>query len=477
MALLTQAVEFRSLAAQLTDQEVQTFITNLAQSDPELIIQSLFSGFIHQTNRSNDPQNDRCNDMISNIIQSRDDKSAKQDDIKFNTLPRRLVGRCASYLDHKSYSALSVCNRSAFLGCTTPIMVEELDLHYQSDSDYKQLDLSMFPFAKRLSINENESILSKKRMNRISSQIGKMRRLGSLDLEQVNWKFIKIITKNEETKRRTESLSVKVCDSAEYEKFMSSISGFKHLQFLKLCLAWIPEPAIDSDIKSVSEMCSHLKGLDVHPGEGGIGSSILQKVGHQLQYLRLHDADPELGNIDFANLLEFKEGYCTSDSMRAVLNTAVNLEKVQLKFRTDFIEEIMSKCQRLKYLEIDGYGKIGDHLDALERGLYQTKKQHRDTLKIRMHIDIETLCECIIKLDRVIKGLIANPVDHWMIILDVGRNLTKKRRSVVKDLRGNVNAETIVVRDGIDTYKSHLLLLTNTGCTISGWRESWLMNF
>ena len=345
----------------MTDQEVQTFISQLAKSDPQLIIQLLFSRFIHQTNKGNDPQIERCNEIICDIIQSRDDKNIKQYETKLNTLPRHLIGRCASYLDYRSHTVLSVCNRSIYLGCTTPIMVEELYLDYWSAADHEQLDLSMFPFVKKLTLNENESILSQEKMNRISSQIAKMRRLESLDLEQVNWEFIGIITKKEETKERMKSIAVRVCNSAEYQKFMSSIPGFNHLLFLKVHLNWGPESAVDSDIKSMTEMCSNLKGLDFQGDEGGILPSILQKVGHQFLYLKLHDSDSDeldLTKIVFANLLELKEGHCKSDSMRSVLKTAVNLEKVKLEYGTDLIEEMIAKCQRLKYLEINNRGKV-----------------------------------------------------------------------------------------------------------------------
>ena len=478
---LTQAVEFRNLAAQLTNKEVQVFASKLAQSDPQFIIQSLFSSFIQKsTNKNKDLQNERCNDIISTIIQSREDKCVQQNDRKFDTLPRRLIGRCASYLDYTFHAALSVCNRSIFLGCTTPIMFEELDLTYWSDSAHEQLDLSMFPFAKRLIINENESILSQNKMNTISSQIGKMRRLESLDLKEVNWEFIQIISKNEQTKQRTKSLSVRVCNSAEYEAFMASIPGFQYLQFLKLSLAWTPESATDSDINSVTEMCSNLKGLDFQGDEGGILPSILQKVGHQLQYLKLHDSDSDgldLTQIDFANLLELKEGHCKSDAMRSVLKTATNLEKVKLEYGTDLIEEVIAKCKRLRYLEINNRGKVDDVLDALERGLYRTKKQQRNTLKIKMNADIEKMDAYIMKLNRIINELTVNPVDHWMIILDVDHFGTKTKSSIIKDLRCNLTAETAVVPNGIGDFAAHLILLTNTGCAICGWRESWLMNF
>ena len=361
-------------------------------------------------------------------------------------------------------------------------MVEELDLTYWSDSDYEKMDFSMFSFVKKVALNENESLLSKPKMKRISSQIAKMRRLKSLDLEQVNWGFIEIITKNKETQERTKSLSVKVCDGNEYQKFRSSIPGFKHLEFLKVCLVWGPESAVDSDIKSMIEMCSNLKGLDFRDTEAGIGPSILQKVGHQLQYLKLHDSDSDeldLKEIDFANLLELQQGYCKNDSMRAVLKTAVNLEKVQLKGTMLYIEETLTKCQRLRYLEIDRVYReeMEDVLDALERGLFRTKKQHRDALKIRIDLrraEMDEFDECIMKLDRIANGLTVNPVDHWMIILDVGHIGTKKKRSIVKDLRKTLTAKTVVVPRGNE--KEKMILITNPGCAISGWRESWLMN-
>ena len=120
---------------------------------------------------------------------------------------------------------------------------------------------------------------------------------------------------------------------------------------------------------------------------------------------------------------------------------------------------------------------MSDVLDAVERGLYRTKKQQRNTLKIKMNADIEQVDGYITKLNRIINELKANPVDHWMIILDVDNFGTKKKSSIIKDLRSNLTAETVVVRNGIGDFAAHLILLTNTGCAICGWRESWLINF
>ena len=112
---LAQAIEFRSLAAQLTAGETQSFISKLALSDPQFIISSLSLRFILQSrNGGDDHQNTECNDIISTIIRSRDDDSHKVSEERLDTLPRRLIGICGSYLDQTGLEAKIVCMLKQF---------------------------------------------------------------------------------------------------------------------------------------------------------------------------------------------------------------------------------------------------------------------------------------------------------------------------------------------------------------------------
>ena len=484
---LVSAVEFRDLAAQLTVDETQSFISKLALSDPQLIISALSSRFIWQSrNNGDDHQNTQCNDSISTIIRSRKEEGHKVINERLDTLPRRLIGICASYLDQRAHAALSACNRATFLGCNSPIMLTELSVWYEGTSEHQYPDLSIFPFCNKLTLRvdseeDSQCPLNKCTMKSIVLQIAKMPRLRWLDLSAVDWRFTKILANQEAIGKRTNSIWFQVLDDIEYDQFIAAITRFKDLQFLKVSLVGDELPTANSKNKSLIEMCGNLKGLDFYDADSGIQIPILQAVGHKLHFLMLHDAEEEdeapraLRKIDFANLREMRQGMGSDRMMRAVLKTAINLEKVTLNCSADLIVEIFAKCEKLKYLELIGVLYMDHILDQLERALFKTKKLQRDTLKIRINAIIPNHDMCIMKLNRTINSLSMNPVDQWMLILELRKMKEGKRRKFAKNLRESLTAETAVVEDSNGVMQK--VLITNPGCTICGSHESWLMNF
>ena len=161
--------------------------------------------------------------------------------------------------------------------------------------------------------------------------------------------------------------------------------------------------------------------------------------------------------------------------MRAALKTAINLEKVMCNDR-ELIEKIFTKCKNMRYLEYVGFESMDYVLDNVERALFKTKKHRRNSVKIRIHTNIVKHSECIMKLNRIINALSMNPVDQWMLVLELRcTEETKRTNSFVKDLEECLTAEMAVVEDISNCMK--MILITNPRCTICGSNESWLMNF
>ena len=501
---LAQAIKFRNLAAQLSPAETRSFVTELALSNPELIIQSLSSRFIHQSRRSEESvANTECNNILSTIIQSRDSDDSELCDNKLDTLPRRVIGICASFLDQASYAALSSTNRSTYLGCNTPILLQELTVKYLSDSSHVCLDISTFPFAKKLTLKvppENDGIygmgISTEKRNIIASQIAKMPRLQSLDLSNLsdmNAELIGIISSHEATNQRTKALFVALRGSQDdpFDRFISSITSFKHIQFLKLWIGIdrlvLHEESQARLTRALVELCSNLQGLEIVNSECGIEWNVLQSIGRRLEYLVLHDHlgrlvdSAEQQQIDFRNLRELQQGRtCPNNSIREITKTANNLEKVKLPFgRQDLVDEILRKCERLRYLEIEEVNRnyqMDEVLQSLERSLGSTNTMHRDKLKIRINTTETAIAECkecIVKLVRVSNALSVNPVDQWMIILYLENS--KMDSSFIDDVRGALAADILDIAV-LPDRNDQVILITNAGCTICGWRESWLMN-
>ena len=87
---------------------------------------SILESSIKEANDS--AQNAHCNKIISTIIRSREtDTHHEEENKRLDRLPKRIIGVCASYLDQMSYAALEATNRSCYLGCNDPNMLNEVN--------------------------------------------------------------------------------------------------------------------------------------------------------------------------------------------------------------------------------------------------------------------------------------------------------------------------------------------------------------
>ena len=162
----------------------------------------------------------------------------------------------------------------------------------------------------------------------------------------------------------------------------------------------------------------------------------------------------------------------------------MEVEKICLSSEPKLIVKALWKCRRLKYLEIKYINNMETTLDALERGLFQTKKRIRSTLKIRINTSyldnlqeppISNPRECVIKLDRIINSLSVHKVAQWMIILDLHESCCEDPAIFIGNLWCSLRKDVAEIRE-FQTPGHDVVLITNPGCTICGCNESWLMS-
>ena len=357
---LVPAIQFNDLAAQLTAEEAKQFISDLAVSHPQLIIQLLSTRFINQsTVRNNDALIANCNGRISAIIRSRDGDHNKSGVNAFHEVPRMLIGHCGSFLDQKSYRALSLCNRTTYLGTYSPIMLKELTVCYPTESGVGQLspDLASFPKASKLDLRISKKVKTPRprlveQVAIMASEIAKMPDLQSLDLEYlgIDHELIEIIANHERTNQNVRRVSL------HYDT-VSSLTAFRNLEFLRLDIAEDAEATV-SEMKKITRSLSGLKGLALNDLDSELGLQLLQSIGHQLQYLDLHHVG-NYGNmmdINLGNLKQFVMGAgCGYDFCFNLLKTATNLEKVKIDFSNELGEtegllsftEMIGNCEKL----------------------------------------------------------------------------------------------------------------------------------
>ena len=320
----------------------------------------------------------------------------------------------------------------------------------------------------------------------IAAQIANMTRLQSLDLSKVdlNTRLLQIITNHQTTTLRTKALSVESDYEDDNDQFIANIAAFKHLECLKVEID--DDSFAEWDIESIIKICSNLKGLDFNDNGHGIEVRILQQIGHRLQYLKLNRANTVKG-INFSDLRHFKQGkHCSDNVLGDVLRTAVNLEKVKMNGNMDSnhsIQEILTKCKQLKYLEIVAID-AGCVLDALMRSLPHAKFAHTEPVKIRINTttsfaavlkDSEYTHWHIRSLKWITHLLSRNTVKHWMLILHIKHSKKIKERSFINDLCRSLRSDILNIEVFQDN-NDHIVLMTHPDSEICGWRESWLMN-
>ena len=488
------AIQFSDLAAQLTCEEANQFIKDFAASHSQLIIQLLSIRFINQsTVLHDDPLNAQCNEIISNIILSRETDRNKTGVMTFDKLPHILIGHCGSFLNQKSYRALSRCNRSTYLGASSPNMLKELDVYYPADwepADHP-LDLASFPMANKVTLRiakfrnspngEGIEIPRPRQVESVkivASEIAKMPRLQSLNLYSLgnDHELIEIIANHQRTNQNVRWVRL------QYDS-VSSLTTFKNLAFLHLDICDEDANATVSEMNAITRTLSGVKALILYDCNSPFGLQLLQSIGHQLQYLELyrigHGSTDNLKNTNFDNLKQFVIlPECEYDPCANILETATNLEKARICFSDEFGQdkgllcttEMIGNCEKLEHIHILNGDYIEQVLDAVNRGLFRSRMCERESLKIRidncMDLDLESEGDFVMRFDQTIHQLQMSKVEQWMILLP-----RYTVENVINKLIDSLTASVRIVED----KESELVVISNPNCTINGYAEQWLM--
>ena len=360
----------------------------------------------------------------------------------------------------------------------------ELKKCYKTNDDHQLFNFTAFPFVKKLILKNSldyryGSVLSVERMNAVTEQIAKMSRLQSLELCDLVREFIGIIANHQEVNRRTKYLYVDQRKSGVQARarFLAAIESFEHLQFLKVLMPEVQDPIDNLNVHSIIGMRSNLNGLDFYDGGLGIEMAIIQAIGHQLHYLTFHCIDKNasyaLKDVNFSNLQQLVQGRrCYDDSLRFILKTAVNLEKVDVNCKRELIADILTQCEKLKYLKIHcDYEKMREVLDVMAHCFEQKKNACKQTLKIRIHSYWRDEGGEVVSFENIVSSLSASKVNQWMIILYLSVTDAHKIRS-----RDELLRKLIWDRDVARSFEvDNVFVITDPECIINGISESWLM--
>ena len=307
-------------------------------------------------------------------------------------------------------------------------MLKELTVCYPVISEPKDppLDLSSFSMATKLTLRirmwhspKGEQTKTPRqrlvgKVKSIASEVAKMPRLHRLELYDlgIDHELVEIIVNQERTNQNVRYVSL------HYDTVFS-LTAFKNLEFLHLDIDDENANANDSEMNAITQTLSGLKGLTLIGCYSPLGMQLLQSIGHQLQHLELHyvgcGSTINLQHTHFRNLKEFVMGEdCVYDLSSHIWKTVTNLEKAKIDFGgvevgegLSCITEMMEKCENLEYLEIVHGDCIDEILDAMDRGLFRSRKYERKRLKISIESDMDTETEedLAMKFDRIIHRL------------------------------------------------------------------------
>ena len=469
-----EAVRFRYLSNQLSKPEKQQFTTQLLSlsESNNLITKALFSHFIQHPNEAT-----TVNNIISTIIRKRekiDDEPPPQH--RLDTIPKALIGHIASFTLQREYTRLSVANRSIYLGCNTPNMLQRLKLYqgHRCLNVKLQLYQSIRYFGFRLEHFHKLSLSS------ITAHIFKHLDGIRISGKNGNNKIFNQFLENNfiDFSNITKLSCTRFSHHYDTDLFTKLLSKLPKLQFLSLehflC-------NIDADcIKKVSPHINALYFKDSQDISNVTNArSLIHAFGDQLEYLLIDSngvIDFQLSSINFKNLQSF-EGNRLSNSkcIPHLLKTAVNLTQFTIlpsdSMRSWEIENVLIKVidsnKALKYIEfcseVNSHYGIEAALRGIEKGLSQTTESKRKQMKIEIeptYSDTKEAQGLISNIGRIIKLLQISNIDDFMFIWNVnGKNINLEL--LLKDIQC-IDCPVIAVING------GRIIICNEECKING---------
>eukprot|EP01084_Bolivina_argentea_P282810 484191_1 len=480
---LTKAVKFRSLTTQLNKNETRQFMHYLSDNHFKLIEKALFDQILNVFS-INEAEN--INQLISNIIQSRKEKPKpiQPQNIKLDNLPKSLIGVTASFLTQYDYINFSKCNRSIFIGCNSPNLMQEFIMV----SNHPAVNLALYPSITNLYINfcrVHELMIQTPITDLpVINQLTHM----SLSGNQTNCDIDPFMTQNIINTNTVTQLQLfnlgsrsNINHSFNPIKLIKILNKFPNISYLHLAQIYS-----SFDPNKIKKLYPNLKGLALSTQSPQRNMSLLNLFASNLEFLKLNrhhaNTDYNLDDLIFSKLEELYMPRPHIKSIDGILKTAQNLQKVYIKtskndkcfMTSNETERIMKKlimsCKYLEYIEFEDEGELfKSALSGIESGLFQTRKWNRKQMKIYIKIN-KPLTDNEHKNENILENEVVAKLVHWlensnindfMFILELDKTDTHKISETLKNNMSS-NVETILV-NGL------IFVITNKNCTINGF--------
>ena len=363
-------------------------------------------------------------------------------------LPPPLIGHIACNLSQTDYINLSKCNRSTYVGCNTPNMLQKLDLLHSNVDDYSTIKLSNYPQIKRLYIKlpKFPQLLSNMDGSNIIGDKLKQLRLSNEELVDTTGvtSFLSqnIINMNNVITIGFQKFGL-LEDAFDTNIFCKLLSKFdkqtvKNLEFYNITLDRKLDPdIIKNNFPQVRALS--LLGTSAH-------KELLNTLGSQLEILVVDNFGhfSDLTNINFNNLKKLTCILPTVNGIKGILKTAINLTDFNIVpkafmnqlMNDNEIKELLSndiifKQNKLKtlYIGIDA-DKFKLFIDSIELGLFKIRKQERDEFYIWFNLnyigcnnnidDMINPQQFVIYISRLINSFHVSKIKQFAILWEIG---------------------------------------------------------
>ena len=424
--------------------------------------------------------------MASNLIisrKSRADKLSETNDketpIAIDSLPRPVIGECASFLEQRDYMRLSITNRQIHCATNSPNTLKELNLIFWDDDD--KIDLNRFVSLKSLNI-------CLKTFSHYSHR-NAFRNLTKLHIfhngYDENRGVQAFIDSNAIPFDQVTNLSLaqfgiehRPYGFTAFCKLLSYFPNVNDLELREIHLSDYNEeneffhPNAQILVKLGTLNCYHL-GSD--PSANLLRNKLLKMYSKQLKSISFNEGNMKIDTHLFPNLIKLKIDNPNVDSFKSILDTCPNIKDIAVPVSDlqNMKDSIISSFENAEAISLSYEEEnASDLINVCEVGLFRTKQQKRKKLELALQLysDPEPTMEQIeLHMHRLVSILDKSRTENYRITFYFDEEVDKDnhRDAICKSFeRTHLAAATTEVDDKGD----HRIVISNKNCQIDGYR-------
>ena len=426
--------------------------------------------------------NDNINDVLSKIIASRKKKpntDSTKSNLKIDRIPNQLIGAIASYMQQKDYINFSKSNRSVYLGCNTPNLMQELDL--LNVSDYSSINLSSYRFVKVFRFQLYLFNAFEFNQKNVLPYLETVEIYGEHDTVFGINGFVNKVKKHFNVTNisclRLDGFGWYDTARFDVDHLYKIISLFPNVAELVMNCVYLNNPV------NLDKMFPKLNRLSLFFGPS---SSVVPLIEHYQNSLSLLSLTEIAGNLDFSGLdlsaLEILHlSPMTKKSIEDILKTAVNLEQICLLFDDTStstikygVQQSIKSDKALNAIDLildfdDDKNELLSTLEGLEEGLFETTNLNRKEMRIMIRplysFEIERFT---VRIGNIINWLQMS-TEHFLLMFELHKgteaNVTtsNETKQIIQGIFAGIKV------DYYDDLK--LLVIKNEKCRIEGFHS------